>query len=159
MNKAITRGSPINFAKKLKQFIVDPNPDLDYLEFDHMEYTRVPHGQFKKVTDSTKLNFECRISMIYQTQDGQQQKMNLYYITTDHQSLSLTMLDLDALARCYSNGVEAKLVYARSIVKPLLTRRLNDLIERKEVDTSKHNVRVEFIDGENQHVLSKMSFD
>lgn len=159
MNKAINRGSPINFAKKLKQLIVDPNPDLDYLEFDHMEYTRIPHGQFKKVTDSTKLNFECRISMIYQTQDGQQQKMNLYYITTDHQSLSLTMLDLDALARCYSNGEEAKLVYARSIVKPLLERRLSDLIERKEVDTSKHNVRVEFIDGENQHVLSKMSFD
>lgn len=138
----------LNFAKKFNQAIFECNPKVDYMEFDHMTGEKIRYGRFKQVTDTTRLNFECRISFIYRhKQTGEETRANLYYITHDHQSLSLTIFDLDAIVKCYGVDMDCiELIYARSLITPLLDARLNELVKMGEVTLKGHNVRLEFID-------------
>lgn len=149
MNQATgKRPLEVNFKKKFEQAVFKCNPALDYLEFNHMTLEKIRHGNFKKLTDSEKLNFECCSSFVYKHKHTNEiQKVNLYYIPHDHHSISLTLLDLDALVKGYGvdwNDIE--LVYAVSVVKPLLKERLDHLVKTGEVKLDQFNVRVEFID-------------
>ncbi len=138
----------VNFKKKFEQAVFSCNPDLDYLEYNHLSFEKNRHGNFKKLTDSEKLNFDCCASFVYRHKlTGEIQKTYLYYITTNHQSISLTLIDLDEIVKCYGRDYpDIELIYAVSVVKPLLDDRLNRLVESGEVHLDKSNVRIEFVD-------------
>lgn len=149
MNQATgKRPIEVNFKKKFEQAVFSCNPDLDYLEFNHLTSEKIRHGNFKKLTDSEKLNFECCASFVYRHKlTNEIQKVNLYYIPHDHNSINLTLLDLDTVVKAFGvDWTDIELVYAVSVVKPLLKERLDHLVKIGEVKLDQFNTRIEYID-------------
>ena len=126
------------------------DPRTDYLEFDHITGIKSHQGQFKRFKNSEDMHYECRLSLIHRCKlTGREQRNNIYYIPNDHTSLSLTIIDLDGIARGYTKDMDdVELTYAYSVIKPLLSDRWEALLGTGEISLDEYNLKFESLSEE-----------
>ena len=130
------------------------SPQKDFVSFDHVSQDKVLHGNAKVTLASSQAHlFDCTSELDYlDTKTGEVYKVFIDYVTVKKQSVNLTLIELDAVVKCYETDV-IKLQSAKSVLRPLQDFKLAKLAKELGQPTTDHIVISRFLDERTRDIL------
>lgn len=126
--------------------ILNCNPELNYMSFDHITQERKTHGSLSEIiAREGNMFFDCKADVILRKKGSlQRNTIEIHYITDVRQSAKLTTIEMDLMVKCYSNE-DIELESATTVIRPMRDPDFNLLVQNGTVTVGRANVWVKFI--------------